>query len=345
MNIERASIFAKILKLPEFGVVVALIVTAAIFQSFNSVFLSRAVFESIIQAVTFVSIIGIAQAILMIGGVFDLSVGGVAGLTAVVSAKMMTQWHWSVPLAFLGGIVLGCLIGAINGFMVTRAGLPAFVQTLGMLFATQGLVQVVTGGNPVYPLPSVVTTIGNSNFIFHLGWNFVIWVALALVGDFIMRKTTWGRNIYVIGGNVEVARIVGINVRRYQLVSFIVCGALAAVSGELVMCSLGAGDTSIGTGWELIVIAGTVVGGVSLFGGLGTVAGGILGVLLIQCVQSGLVTSGLSPNYQLIAVGIILILAVWFDVYRRKYRITSKATPSMEVMRVKSRRGRWTNKS
>jgi len=345
MNIERLPVFGKLLKLPEFGVVAALIVTAIIFQSFNSVFLSKAVFESIIQAVTFVSIIGIGQAILMIGGVFDLSVGGTAGLTAVVAAKMMTQWHWSVPLAFLGGILLGCFIGAINGLMVTRAGLPAFVQTLGMLFATQGLVQVVTGGNPVYPLPKVVTTIGDSNFIFNLGWNFVIWIFLALVGDFVMRKTTWGRNIYVIGGNPEVAKIVGINVRRYQLVSFIICGALAAVSGELVMCSLGAGDTSIGTGWELIVIAGTVVGGVSLFGGLGTVAGGILGVLLIQAVQSGLVTSGLNPNYQLIAVGIILVLAVWFDVYRRKYRISAKATPSKEAFLLRGARGRRPNRS
>jgi ribose transport system permease protein len=227
--------------------------------------------------------------------------------------------------------------------MVTKAGVPAFIQTLGMLFVAQGLIQVVSLGYPVYPLPDVITKIGESSFFFTLGWNALLWAVISIVGDFVIRKTAIGRNLYVIGGNSEVAKIVGINVARYQLWCFVLAGTLSALAGMLVMASLSAGAPSIGTGWELTVIAGTVVGGVSLFGGIGTIAGAILGVLLIQCVQSGLITSGLSPNYQLIAVGTILVLAVFLDVTRRKYRNTvRKATtesPSEAVERTVKKGG------
>lgn len=314
------SFFLRLLAIPELGVVIALATCIGIFQILNPVFLSGEVVGSIIQAVTFVSIIAVGQAFLLIGGNFDLSVGAVAGLTAVSSGKLMTSAGLPVWLSVLLGLGLGALLGTINGLMVTRAGVPAFIQTLGMLFVAQGLIQVVSLGYPVYPLPEVITKIGESSFFLTLGWNALLWVLISVAGDFVIRKTSIGRNLYVIGGNAEVAKIVGINVRKYQLWCFVLAGTLSALAGMLVMASLSAGAPSIGNGWELTVIAGTVVGGVSLFGGVGTIAGAILGVLLIQCVQSGLVTSGLSPNFQLIAVGTILVLAVFLDVTRRKYR-------------------------
>ena len=336
-KVEKEKFFFRLLAVPELGVVVALMICISIFQSINPVFLSGEVVGSIIQAVTFVSIIAVGQAFLLIGGNFDLSVGAVAGLTAVTSGKLMTSAGLPVWLALFLGLALGALIGLINGLMVTKAGVPAFIQTLGMLFVAQGLIQVVSLGYPVYPLPDVITKIGESSFFFTLGWNALLWAVISIVGDFVIRKTAIGRNLYVIGGNSEVAKIVGINVARYQLWCFVLAGTLSALAGMLVMASLSAGAPSIGTGWELTVIAGTVVGGVSLFGGIGTIAGAILGVLLIQCVQSGLITSGLSPNYQLIAVGTILVLAVFLDVTRRKYRNTvRKATtesPSEAVER------------
>jgi len=326
-QVEKDKFFFRLLAVPELGVVVALVICISIFQSINPVFLSGEVVGSIIQAVTFVSIIAVGQAFLLIGGNFDLSVGAVAGLVAVSSGKLMSSASGlglPVWLALFLGLALGALIGLINGLMVTKAGVPAFIQTLGMLFVAQGLIQVVSLGYPVYPLPDVITKIGESSFFFTLGWNALLWAVIAIVGDFVIRKTAIGRNLYVIGGNAEVAKIVGINVARYQLWCFVLAGTLSGLAGMLVMASLAAGAPSIGTGWELTVIAGTVVGGVSLFGGIGTIAGAILGVLLIQCVQSGLITSGLSPNYQLIAVGTILVLAVFLDVTRRKYRNKSR---------------------
>jgi ribose transport system permease protein len=210
------------------------------------------------------------------------------------------------------------LVGLVNGLVVVRLHVPAFIQTLGMLFIGQGLIQVVTLGYPVYPLPAAVGEIGQAQVFLGLGWSFVFFAALALAADFTLRRTTLGRNCYAVGGNVEVARLVGIDTARYKIGAFMFVGMLAAVAGMFVMADLASGTTSIGSGWELAVIAGVVVGGVSLFGGTGTVAGGLIGMLLLQVVQSGLVISGVSANWQQIAVGVIMVAAVGLDVLRRR---------------------------
>ena len=190
-----------------------------------------------------------------------------------------------------------------------------------MLFIGQGLIQVVTNGYPVYPLPPVIADIGYADFLFGLGWSFVFFVVAALTADFVLRRTVLGRNMYATGGNPEVARLVGIDTARYKIGAFIVVGMLAASAGMFVMADLASGTTSIGSGWELTVIAGVVVGGVSLFGGAGTMAGGLIGVLLLQVVTSGLVVVGVNANWQQIAVGVIMVLAVGLDIVRRRFFI------------------------
>jgi ribose transport system permease protein len=155
--------------------------------------------------------------------------------------------------------------------------------------------------------------------IFGLGWSFVFFIIAAVIADFVLRRTVLGRNMYATGGNPEVARLVGIDTSRYKIGAFITIGTLAAIAGMFVMADLASGTTSIGSGWELTVIAGVVVGGVSLFGGAGTMAGGIVGILLLQVVSSGLVVVGVSSNWQQIAVGVIMVLAVGLDIARRRY--------------------------
>ena len=188
-----------------------------------------------------------------------------------------------------------------------------------MLFVGQGLTQVITNGYPIYPLPDVVGSFGQ---------------ATGAVRDRVglrdppgpadcsaIRRCAgprWGATLYATGGNKEVARLVGINTDRYKMVCFMLVSTLAAIAGMLVMGSLASATTSIGQGWELTVIAGVVVGGVSLFGGVGTVLGGALGMLLLQVVQSGLVVVGVSANWQQVSVGAIMVLAVGLDVFRRK---------------------------
>jgi ribose transport system permease protein len=306
----------------EVGVIAALVLIAGFFYLLEPAFLSGRNTRAILNVVSFVGIIAVGQTILLISGEFDLSVGSVAGLSAVVAGKLMTAAALPVPLAILGGLGVGAALGLLNGLIVVRLGIPAFIQTLGMLFIGQGLIQVVTGGYPVYPLPPEVSEFGMTSIGFGLGWSFAFFVLLALIADLVLRRTVLGRNLYATGGNKEVARLVGINTATYKIGAFTLVGALSGIAGMFVMADLGSATTSIGSGWELVVIAGVVVGGVSLFGGAGTVAGGVVGILLLKAVQSGLVVIGVNSNWQQIAVGVIMVLAVGLDILRRRYLIT-----------------------
>jgi len=305
----------------EVGVLAAMAMLIAFFWLLEPAFLSERNIRAILNVVSFVGIIAIGQTILLVAGEFDLSVGSVAGLSAVVAAKLMTAAALPVSIAILGGVGVGALIGLVNGLVVVRLGIPAFIQTLGMLFIGQGLIQVVTGGYPVSPLPEAINTIGGTDHAFRPGWTFSFFVVAAITADFVLRRTVLGRNMYATGGNKEVADLVGINTNAYKIGAFIVVGALSAIAGMFVMADLGSGGTSIGSGWELTVIAGVVVGGVSLFGGAGTVAGGVVGILMLKVVQSGLVVIGVNSNWQQIAVGVIMVMAVGLDILRRRYFI------------------------
>jgi len=303
----------------EVGVIAALLLIVALFYVLEPAFLSVRNIRAILIVVSFVGIIAIGQTILLVAGEFDLSVGSVAGVCAVSAAQLMTALAWPVPFAVMGGIGIGLMIGLVNGIVVVKFKIPAFIQTLGMLFIGQGLIQLITGGSPVYPLPESVARFGMSTFAFGLGWSFAFFIVAAFVADFILRRTVLGRNLYATGGNPEVARLVGINTVYYKIGAFMTIGALAAIAGMFVMADLHSGTTSIGVGWELVVIAGVVVGGVSLFGGVGTVAGGIAGILVLKVVQSGLVVIGVDSNWQQIAVGVIMVAAVGLDIARRHY--------------------------
>lgn len=303
----------------EVGVIAALVLLTLVFWLMEPAFLSQRNVRAILAVVSFVGIIAIGQTILMVAGEFDLSVGSVAGLSAVVAAKLMTAAALPVPLAVLGGLGVGLGLGLVNGLVVVRLGIPAFIQTLGVLFVGQGLIQVVTGGYPVYPLPDAVSAFGRANLVWGLGWSFVFFLAALLVADFVLRRTVVGRNMYATGGNREVARLVGINTNRYKIAAFMTVGGLASVAGMFVMADMATATTTVGSGWELTVIAGVVVGGVSLFGGAGTVIGGVIGILLLRVVQSGLVIIGVDANWQQIAVGVIMVLAVGIDILRRRY--------------------------
>jgi ribose transport system permease protein len=315
---DLPAVVARVVAVSELGVIAALAMLVVVFSTMNSAFLSAANLRAILAAVSFVGIIAVGQTMLLVGGEFDLSVGSTAGLSAIVSAWMLTRPHWPVPLGLAAGLATGLAVGFVNGTVVVRFKIPAFIATLGMLYVAQGLNTVITNGNPIYPLPAEIGRIGSSTFAFDLGWSVLVMLVLLVAGDLMLRRTTIGRNLYATGGNREVARLVGINTDRYRLLCFTLTGGLAALAGLLVMASLDTGSTSIGQGWELSVIAGVVVGGVSLFGGVGTVLAGLTGILLLQVVQSGLVVIGVSANWQAVAVGAIMIMAVGLDIFRRR---------------------------
>jgi ribose transport system permease protein len=270
-----------------------------------------------LRAVAFIGIIAVAQTWLIVVGEIDLSVGSVAGLSAVVAAWLMKNAGWPMELGLVAGLVTGAVAGLCNGLIAVRLGIPAFIATLGMLYIARGLNYLLCKGYPIYPLPERLSAFGKAE-PFGVSWAFVILVGTVVLGDFCLRKTVFGRQVLATGGNAEVARIAGINTQAVKIICYVQTGMLAALAGMLLMAQLNVGQPEIGNGWELDVIASVVIGGVSLFGGVGTVAGTFLGLLIMQVVRSGLVVSGVNTHWQTVAVGVIMIGAVGLDLLRRR---------------------------
>jgi ribose transport system permease protein len=311
----------KLWAIPEAGIFVPLLVFTLVFFCLNQSFLEPNSVAAMLRAMTFVGIIAVGQTWLMIAGGIDLSVGSVAGLCAIVSSWLMKTQGLPVEAGLLAGLAVGFMAGLVNGLIVVRFGIPAFIATLGMLYVARGLNYLLCQGYPIYPIPDPLKDLGRAEPL-GLSWAFVAFVLLAGIGDFALRRTVYGRMVYATGGNVEVARIAGINTAWVQIGCYMLTGAMAAVAGMLLMSQLNVGQPEIGVGWELDVIASVVIGGVSLFGGVGTVVGTFLGLLIMQVVRSGLVVTGVNTHWQTVAVGVIMVTAVGVDLLRRRTKIS-----------------------
>ncbi|MEI6972047.1 MAG: ABC transporter permease [bacterium] len=307
----------RLLTIPEMGILLPLLGFALIFLSIDHTFLLPNSVAAMLRAVAFVGIIAVGQTWLMVAGEIDLSVGSVAGLCAVVASWTMKNYGWPMEVGLAAGLATGALAGLVNGLVAIRLGIPAFIATLGMLYIARGFNYLLCKGYPIYPIPESLSAFGQAEPL-GISWAFVILVAVVIIADFCLRKTVFGRKVMATGGNAEVARIAGISTNAVKINCYALTGMLAALAGILLMAQLNVGQPEIGTGWELDVIASVVIGGVSLFGGVGTVAGTFLGLIIMQVVRSGLVVSGVNTHWQTVAVGVIMIAAVGVDLLRRR---------------------------
>ena len=306
----------RLLAIPEVGILIPLIVLVLFFYVRQPTFLDRENITTILRFMAFVGIIAIGETLLIIVGEIDISVGSVAGLGSIIAAHLMAKAGWPIA-ASLGFALLMCaLIGLLNGYIITRLGVPAFIATIGMLYMARGVKYLICGGFPISRLPQWIKAFGAQEPL-GTNWAFAIFIALVLVGDLILRRTVYGRALYATGGNIEVARLAGINTFWIKMSAFIACSLLSGLAGILLMAQLQSGDTAIGDGWELNVIAGVVVGGVSLLGGAGSLLGTLIGVTIVFVVPNGLVVIQVSTHWQTVAVGVVMILAVMVDMARR----------------------------
>jgi ribose transport system permease protein len=311
------AIFRRIFAVPEIGVLIPFLGFVLIFYFINPAFLSPASVTTMLRAMSFVGVIAIGQTFLLISGAFDLSVGAVAGLSGIICSYAMVNMNLPVPVAVLMGLATGALVGLANSFVVLKLGVPAFIATLGMMNIAKGITYLISKGYTIYPLPESVQQFGTAE-PFNISWSFFIFVILAVVAGFVLSRTTYGRKLYAVGGNQEVARLAGINPAAIQLSGFVLVGMCASLSGMLMMSRIVTGSPTVGLGWEMNVISGAVIGGVSLFGGSGSIPGAVIGLLTMQVVTSGLVVVKVDPYWQTIAVGLIMIVAVAVDILRRR---------------------------
>jgi ribose transport system permease protein len=266
--------------------------------------------------------LSIGMTMIILSGGIDLSVGSILALCGAVTAGllkngiMFSRWsvaiHFTLLGAIVAGIAAGMFLGWINGLVITRLRVPPFVTTLGMLSAARGLTQLWTGNFPITNLGENIGFIGTGR------WLYVpmpVWIAaaLALIFGFVTRRTQFGRYLYAIGGNERAALLSGLKVDRIKRRVYMLGGALAGVGGVLLAARLNAADPKAGVGYELDSIAAVVIGGTSLAGGRGSIWGTVLGCLIIGVLNNGLVLLGVSPDWQLVVKGIVIVAAVAID--------------------------------
>ncbi|MBC2602287.1 ABC transporter permease [Puniceicoccus vermicola] len=264
--------------------------------------------------------------VILIAGV-DLSVGSVLALAGIVAARFVTRssdlviGDMSHPILYpvLVVIGVGAICGFINGFIIARFRLQAFIVTMGMLSAARGLTLLTTGGNPVSSLDSTFREIGNGR-IFSIPIPVIIFIGIFIVAWILLNKTVFGRYVYAVGGNEKSAQTSGINVQRIKVIVYTLCGVLSGIAGLILTARTGSAQTSAGASYELDAIAAVVIGGTSMLGGIGTLMGTLFGVLIIGVMNNGLDLLGVQSYYQQIIKGALIVAAVLLDPSRKQNR-------------------------
>ena len=314
----------------QMGLVLALIIFSIAIALKNPNYFGEANLIEILRSTVYIFIICIGSTYVFISGGLDLSVGSVFALGSVASALAMTNGVPVVP-AIVIGIASGGVVGAINGVIIEFCGIPPLITTLGSLYVVEGLVTVLTGGNSVFPLPSSFDAIGEDN-LGPVPYLVVYTIVLGIIGHIVLEYTRFGHRIRPTGGNRAAARAMGLRVRRLSIIVYTLSGISAGIAGVLFSSQIASGQPSIGATEELQVIAAVIIGGTSLFGGVGTIAGSALGALLLSVITDGLVLININAAYQDVVTGTVIVLAVGIDRLRRgrQWRITAMSAVAAE---------------
>jgi ribose transport system permease protein len=309
-------------QLARFQSLLALVVMVVALSFLSGNFLMLDNLRNILLQISVNLCLSIGMTLVILTGGIDLSVGAILGLSGAVAAGLLKnglalKWFgWQLQFtpfgAIVAGIVVGLALGWFNGLTITRFKLPPFVATLGMLSIGRGLTMLWTNGFPITDLGPAFGFIGAG---FWLGVPMAVWIGIALVLLFhiISRHTLLGRYIYAVGGSEKAASYAGLNVDRIKIWVYMLGGALAAVAGLILTARLDAADPKAGLGYELDSIAAVVIGGTSLSGGRGSILGTVLGCLIIGVLNNGLVLLEVSPFWQQVIKGLVILIAVAVD--------------------------------
>ncbi|MDR0361594.1 MAG: ABC transporter permease [Planctomycetota bacterium] len=315
----QRSFFKRIITHQLSGIILALVLISAAAWWWSEYFLTEYNIIIIIRTLAFVGIVAIGQSMLLILGELDLSLGAIAGLCGVIGGILMVDVGLNPFLSFGLGLLLGAFCGLINGLFVTQIRLNSLVVTLGMSGVYKGINLVITKGKAIVNIPQEIHFLGKENLWGVLPVPFVIlFVVLAIIA-FIAAFTMFGRYMYAIGNNLEAASILGIRVNRIRTVCFIIAGFLGALAGMLMVARLGSSQPSIGEVWVMPSIAAPVIGGVHTTGGVGSPVGAVIGALVIGVIENIIVLFGVSPYWQNVVSGVIVVAAISLDSLSRRY--------------------------
>ena len=319
--------------LARFAPLIFLVVLMAIFAILEPRFLSSVNLFNVMRQVSIVGLLAVGMTFIILTAGIDLSVGSLlalCGLVAAAVAKGGFESRFSVgagaeaagygwELALLAAIAVGMLCGALQGLAITRLKVPPFVVTLGGMSAFRGAALLFAAGGPISGFPPDYTWWGQGR-IGPVPVPVIIFIAFAILAHLVLRYTRYGRQVYAVGGNPEAARLSGLNVRRVTASVYVIMGFFAGLGAFVLSARLNSAEAVAGTGYELTVIASVVIGGTSLFGGVGSIFGTVIGTILIGVLLNGLVLMNVSSYIQQIIIGVIIVLAVAFDTFAKSRR-------------------------
>jgi len=301
----------------ELSLLAVLVIMVIVFAAASPFFLTVTNLVNIGQTIATSGIVAITMTLVIVSGGIDLSVGSTAALTGVVTSMLWTYAGVPLALAALLGIVAGGLVGAINGFMVTRIKINPLIATLATFSIVRGLAFVISNGQTNQLNNDAFKFLGRGA-IAGVPFSLIILLIVFAAFSYVVANTRFGRNVFAIGGNAEAARLAGIPSNRTLLWVYVLSGLFAGIAGILIASQLALSAPRAAVGLELTAIAAVVLGGTSLAGGKGTLLGTILGVLILRILDNGLVLLNVSSFYQEVASGLVLLLAVGFDQLRQR---------------------------
>jgi ribose transport system permease protein len=318
-NHDLKSTLSKISK--NYAILIATILMGAIFSFASPYFFSFDNIRNIFLQSSTIAVVAIGQALIILTGEFDLSIGQNVCVSSALAAYLMKFQNWNPWVAVLVGIGVGSLIGLTNGVLIAYAKIPCFIATLAMQNIGRGFAKIITNATPIPSLPKELDFIGRG-FVggkqYGIPVSVIIMIVFYIVFTFISRRTKLGRGIYAIGGSSEAAYFAGINVRKYRVYTYTIAGALAGIGGIILISRLNSASVTNGNLYEFDAIIASIMGGISLAGGKGRVVQAMFGAIFLTLFFNGMTMLNVHPFYQDVIKGVVLVVAIGIDLLRNK---------------------------
>ena len=303
------------------------VVVLVVFSIESDHFLTYSNLTTILASVAVLGIVSIGQAIAIIGGGFDLSVSGTLPLGAVAYADLVNH-GMPYPIAVIVVVLIGAVVGVVNGFIVARLGINPLITTLGTLSIAGGLAYTITNG-VTQPFTNAAAGLWGNAAIHGIQWGVIAFVIIAIAGAIALRFTVFGRSIYALGGNAEASRLAGLRVGQLTGSLYVISGALSAFAGVVAAAQLFAGSATLDSTANLQSITAVILGGAALTGGVGGIGGTVLGILLLGTIENGMALMQVQTFYQQIATGCVLLIAVGFGRLRTVLSASARERKSL----------------
>lgn len=307
---RQAFSFRKLIAVREFPIIAFIVVLSIIFSVVIDGFFSFKNLENIMRQVAVIGIMSIGMTLAIVSAGIDLSVGSMLAFSVSIGGQGILV-GWPMGIVYAAILLLGLLLGFINGFLITRIKVPALIITLGTMNIYRGLTMIITKGNWITPIPRSYSFIGQGNM------PLVVLLTVLVVFVIITKYMRFGRNLFAIGGNEEAAHYSGVPIRRYRVIVFTISGFLCALAGLIFVGRSAMIQPDAAVNYEMDAIAAVVIGGTSIFGGTGSVLGTLFGSILMALILAGLTMLSVDPYWQGLVTGILIIIAITLDSVRQ----------------------------